>query len=188
MADAVLALRMTSEARVHVSRTDLADAFDRCSTAVYRYLVVRTGDVHVADDLMQQLWLSAQRTENVPAAELEFWLRGIAKNLLRTHWRKIARRPAHVPIADQSLASALADRLATEALPSADLERREVHDQLMLAITALPAEQQELIIEHYFAQRSQKEIAAALGTSERAIEGRLYRARVALRESLSHLE
>ena len=43
------------------------DAFERCSQAFCRYFTVRTsGDPHVADDLMQQLWLQGR----LHAAEL----------------------------------------------------------------------------------------------------------------------
>ncbi len=164
-------------------------AFDACAAALYRYFVVRTGDAHLADDLMQQLWLAAKRGWNgVPAANVEYWLRAIAKNLIRTHWRREARRPGNRPCADPALAAALAERLATEPLADAELERREVRDQLLLAITALCASDQELIIGCYLDGRSHASLAESLGVSERAVEGRLYRARAALREKLKTLE
>ena len=61
-------------------------------------------------------------------------------------------------------------------------------DQLLLAITELTSEEQELIVGHYFHGRSHDELAAECGLSPRAIEGRLYRARRALREKLWHLD
>jgi RNA polymerase sigma factor (sigma-70 family) len=163
-------------------------AFDRCSRSIHRYIVVRVGDAHLADDLMQQLWVQARRNEAaVPAGELEFWLRGIARNLVRTHWRVRARRPGSVPLADPALAADLAERLVSAELPPETLERREVRDQLLLAITELTSAEQEFIVEHYFHDRSHAQLAAAFGLSVRAVEGRLYRARQALREKLKHL-
>lgn len=163
-------------------------AFDRCKRSIYRYIVVRVGDVHLADDLMQQLWLLA-RTSNadVPDNELEYWLRGIAKNLVRTHWRRQARRPASLPLADPGLAGELADRLAGEELPPETLQQKEVRDQLLLAITELHSDEQELIVEHYFHGRPHADLAAEYGLSVRGVEGRLYRARQALRDKLKHL-
>lgn len=164
-------------------------AFDRCAAAIHRYVLVRVGgDTHLADDFMQQLWLHAQRLTGSPADELEFRLRAIAKNLLRTRWRQLKQRPAHVPLPDPQRAADLARRLVTEQLPAALLEQRETRDQLLLALTELRGAHQELIIEHYFHGRSHAALAAHFGASERAIEGRLYRARLALREKLEHLE
>lgn len=164
-------------------------AFDRCSRTLYRFIVVRVGgDAHLADDLMQQLWLQARTSgAAVPAAELEFWLRGIARNLVRSHWRKQGRRPAVVPLAEPALAAELADRLAREELPPEILERKEVQDQLLLAITELGSDEQQLIVEHYFHDRSYAELGRRLGLSPRAVEGRLYRARQVLRLKLRRL-
>lgn len=163
--------------------------FDRLAASIYRYLAVRTGDAHLADDLMQQLWLqSHSRAAAVPAGGLEPWLRAIARNLVRTHWRVKARRPALAAVADPSLAADLADRLGREELPSGELERRELRDQLLLAITALPTADQELIIGHYFQQLPHAALGRSLSLSERAVEGRLYRARQALRQQLHHLD
>ncbi len=168
---------------------DLQAAFDRYDRSLYRYLAVRTGqDVHLADDLMQQLWLQiGTASSNVPPDEVEFFLRRIAANLIREHWRRAQRRPEHVPIADAALAAALSERLATEELPVDVLTRREIRDQLLLAITDLGSEDQELIAGHYFAGQSHAALAAALGVGERAVEGRLYRARQRLRETLKNL-
>ncbi len=67
------------------------------------------------------------------------------------------------------------------------LARKEVQDQLLLALTGLSGDAQELLIGSYFEGRSHAELASMLNVSERAIEGRLYRARVALRDKLAHL-
>ena len=161
--------------------------FDRCGSSLYRYFAVRTGgDTHLADDLMQQLWLQAG-TGNASIADerVEAWLRSIAKNLIRTHWRKRARRPDSAPLARADLAAELGRRIDSEELPPNVLERKEVRDQLLLAITELPHGEQELIVGRYFHELSQAELAARLGITERGVEGRLYRARAALREKLT---
>ena len=163
--------------------------FDACASSFYRYFAVRAGDAHLADDLMQQLWLQARgKATGIPQANLEYWLRAIARNLLLTHWRVKARRPGHQPMPDPDLAASLADRLVSEAIAPHELERREIRDQLLLAITDLPAAEQELIIGCYFDDVPHAELAARVGISERAVEGRLYRARAALRERLRNLD
>lgn len=178
------------DANAEVQRRDEIEAgFDRYGRALYRYFVVRTGgDAHTADDLMQQLWLQAATSQtSVPPAEIEPWLRGIARNLVCTYWRKATTRPERLPVVKPTVARELAARLTRESIPPDVLERREVRDQLLLAITQLGAAEQELVIEHYFHGRSHAELAAGFGIGERAVEGRLYRARQSLRQALQHL-
>ena len=163
-------------------------AFDRCSRSLYRYFVVRVGDAHLADDLMQRVWLQARTSgASVPQEKLESWLWSIARNLVRTHWRTRARRPEDVPLPCPEVAADLADRLVSKEFPPEALDRQEVRDQLLLAITELASQEQELIVEHYFHGRSHAELARRLSLSARAIEGRMYRARQALRARLEHL-
>ncbi|HWL92744.1 MAG TPA: hypothetical protein VNT79_04350, partial [Phycisphaerae bacterium] len=74
--------------------------FDRCARSLYRYILVRIGnDVHLADDFMQQLWVQAcRRGSEIASNEIEFYLRAVAANLVKQHWRRLGNRPAHVPI------------------------------------------------------------------------------------------
>ncbi len=169
--------------------SDLTRVYDQSAPGLYRFILVRVGhDEHLAADIMQQVWAAAIRNAaKVPDREMEFWLRGVARNLISTHWRRTATRPVHVPVPDSGLAGDLADRLAADRLTEAELNRREVRDQLALAITELSSEDQDLIHAHYVAGRSQVQIAQDQGLSVRAVEGRLYRARAALREQLRHL-
>ncbi len=166
------------------------DDFERCAESLYRFIAVRVGgDSHLASDLMQQLWLHWRRGRQISGEQAEFWLRSIARNLVRTHWRTQARRGQHPwPRHDAQLAAELAARVAAEPLAADLLEQAEVREQLLLAITALPHEHQSLIVEHYFDGRSHEQMAADRGLTPRAIEGRLYRARSALREALRNLE
>ncbi|HPF41541.1 MAG TPA: sigma-70 family RNA polymerase sigma factor [Phycisphaerae bacterium] len=171
------------------SRDALSAAFDRCAVGIYRFVVYRVGDPHLADDMMQQAWLAAiQAEDRVPPAELEPWLRGVARNLIRNHWRTQSRRPDHLPIPDADFAAELSRRLVEEDIPDDALSRRETRSQLMLAITSLDAEAQEIVIARYFEGVTHAALASRLNVSERAIEGRLYRARLALRENLAHLD
>ncbi len=172
------------------SHADLGTVFDRLSGALYRYVVVRTGgDAHVADDVMQQVWVAALRTGwSVPADEIEFWLRGVARNILAAHRRRLANRPKQLPLADRALASELAEALESSPLPPELVDKKETKDQLLLALTQLPSDAQELIAGRYFRGWTVERLADTLGLSVRAAEGRLYRARQALKQALDHLE
>jgi RNA polymerase sigma-70 factor (ECF subfamily) len=176
---------VAASAETREVRVDADSAFDLHARGLYRFFAVRTGDPHLADDLMQQLWV-ASRTGRCPASSEEAgrWLAAIARNLLTTHWRRAGARPAHVPLADPALAAELAERLSREPLPLEELDRREVRDQLLLALSMLGGPDQDLVVAHYFEGRTFGEMAQRLGVSSRAVEGKLYRARQALQGML----
>lgn len=163
--------------------------FERCADAFCRYFTVRLGDAHLVDDLMQQLWLRARLAAgDLRGENPEPWLWRIAQNLLREAHRRRGRALPQGAVADAALAAQLAARIDTADLPEELLARREARDQLLLALTALPAEAQDLIVAFYFDGHSQAELAQRYQVSERAIEGRMYRARLALRDRLAHLD
>ncbi|MCH8006504.1 MAG: sigma-70 family RNA polymerase sigma factor [Planctomycetes bacterium] len=181
-----------AEPLVHsAAKADLIGAlFDRHCRSLYRYVVVRMGgDAQLADDVMQQVWVAALRTgRSVPADEIEFWLRGVARNILAAHRRRLANRPKQLPLADRVLASELAEALESSPLPPELMDKKETKDQLLLALTQLPSDAQELIAGRYFRGWTVERLADTLGLSVRAAEGRLYRARQALKQALAHLE
>jgi RNA polymerase sigma-70 factor (ECF subfamily) len=158
---------------------------------VWRFLLVRVGgDENLAEELMQEFCLQATRSYRAAgsAKNINAWLFGVARNVLRRHWRTITRRRRNLPQVHLDVGVELADMLESTVLPMDHLERREVREQVLLALTSLSTDDQNLILQHYFDGRSQTDIATQRGISPRAIEGRLYRARQALRERLHHLE
>ena len=98
------------------------------------------------------------------------WLRGIARNLFRSWSRRRFRRREEelVPVDER-------------ATPSQEDEHLEA---LREAMAQLPEEPRTVLYLHYLEETGVREIAALLGISEKAVEGRLYRARGALRERL----
>lgn len=167
----------------------LLRVFLRCQTAIHRYLMVRSGnDRALCDDLMQTLWVRASgSSEHVPENEMEFWLRGIARNLLLTHISRTEANRKNIPRADPHLAAALADPISRSLRQGQSLWGKEASDQLMLALTNLPADDQELILAHYVRGESQTRLGERFGLSTRAVEARLYRAKKELREQLRSL-
>ena len=169
----------------------LSAAIERNAQGLWRYFLYRvSGDELLAEDLMQEFCLQATRGK-LPEGQpdrIDAWLFGVAKNVLRRHWRTITRRRKNIPEVRADVSAALGTMLDTMPMPQDVLEKKETQEQLTLAITALPGKDQELILKHYFDGLSQIEIARQTGLSARAIEGRLYRARQALRDKLTAME
>jgi RNA polymerase sigma-70 factor (ECF subfamily) len=173
------------------SRAVVRRAFLRSADGLYRYLLVRVrGDRELADELLQQTCVEASKSQRPPRddAQCEAWLRGIARNLVRRHWRKLRRQPGCVPLESPEAARRLVDDLESRPLPLDTLIREEAVTQLMLAVTSLSASDQRLIFAHYFERRSQAEIARELSVSEKGVESRLYRLRGRLRAALRNVK
>lgn len=135
------------------------------------------GDRELAEDVVQEVWLRALRSwrRKGPPSDARAWLTTAAANLLRNHFRR--RRPA---------ASVEALDLAREdcAPPSPAAAAL-----LQWGLARLRAGQARLLEAHHLDGESLAAIAARTGLTERAVEGRLHRARAALRQHLSpHVE
>ncbi len=70
--------------------------------------------------------------------------------------------------------------------PSAEeaVLRKEREARLQAALRSLPQEQRRLFLRKYYYLQSTAQIAAELGLSERAVEGKLYRLRKKLQRLL----
>jgi RNA polymerase sigma-70 factor (ECF subfamily) len=169
----------------------LREVFDRSADALHRFVLVRVGgNRDVADDLLQQTCCEAARHPWPPASRdrCEAWLRGIARNLVRRHWRDRKAEARVIPLEDAALANRLADDLESRPLPPDVLIQQESVTQLLLAVTSLSTADQSLIFDYYFEQRPQAAIARELGVSEKSVESRLYRVRGRLRAALRNPE
>ena len=163
----------------------LQNAFERCGEDLLRFIALRVrGDRHEAEDLLQQTCYEAARKRRMPPGEdaAAAWLFGIAKNVIRRYQRH-RRRGSGVPLHPATLGRP--QQLDPDALHADDASQRDAASRLLTAIAALSEADQQLLLGSYFEGRSHKDLARAIGVTERTIEGRLYRARAALREALS---
>ncbi|MEO8621166.1 MAG: sigma-70 family RNA polymerase sigma factor [bacterium] len=134
------------------------------------------GDRDLAEDVVQETWLRAVRSwrkDGIPERPMA-WLTTVAARILSNHFRR------HAP-----------DRIddgSGDSLPAPDaeaardsVERRSLVDR---AIARLPALQMRLLEAFHYDRRPVADIANSLGLSERAVEGRLRRARQNLRREI----
>lgn len=149
--------------------------------SLYRY-VSRCcgGDRTLAEDVTQETWLRAVREwrRAGPPDEPGAWLRTVARNLIVSHYRR------HKP----EVLETLADR---EPASNTDVEREAeaARDVAVVqhALARMPASQAGLLTTFHFDDRRTADIARDTGYSERAVEGRLRRARQRLRRELESL-
>jgi RNA polymerase sigma-70 factor (ECF subfamily) len=130
-----------------------------------------SGDRALAEDIVQDAWLRAVRAwhrDGLPDKPLA-WLTTVAARLLSNHFRRPAEQPFH-------------EGLGEPAAP--DPDRAERRSLLERALTRLPGPQMRLLERFHFDKAAVGQIATSMGVSERAVEGRLRRARQKLRKQI----
>jgi RNA polymerase sigma-70 factor (ECF subfamily) len=152
----------------------------RHEVAVHGFLA-RRGGHQVADDLLGEVWLRAfaARAGYDPGHDdARPWLYGIARNVLRAHWRALRQdvRPAAEEIADPW--DEVVDRLDSAA------RVREIAS----AMRGLPRTEREVLLLVAWEQLTPAQAAVVLGVPPGTARSRLHRARAALRAALSCAE
>ena len=164
--DAELIERSLSEPEAFV------EVFERHGAAVHAYLARRAG-AQSAEELLAEVWLQALRGRDgydPSRDDARPWLYGIARNLLRGHWRTASRRVDATPEpvddpwdgVDASLDGAASAALLRELL------------------AALPAEQREVLELVAWEELTPQQVGEVLGVPSGTVRWRLHQARARL--------
>lgn len=134
------------------------------------------GDTGLAEDLVQETWmraLDAWPKNGMPDEPLA-WLMRVARNTIVSHFRRARPEPVDPASIDLEIPAISTDRAETTAIVGWGLTQlRRAHADLLEAF--------------YFDGKSVREIARERSLSERAVEGRLRRARARLKKKLERL-
>lgn len=157
-----------------LSEEELICVYRESIGGLYEYVSRRCGgDRALSEDVVQECFLRATsnwRRKGLPNCPLA-WLKTVARNLLASHFRRVQPSPL--------------DNAAQE--PRSDYLRPDTPSKAALihwGLNRLKRDQVRLLEAFHFDGKKVTEIASELGLSERAVEGRLRRARLALREEL----
>ncbi|MFC1525903.1 sigma-70 family RNA polymerase sigma factor [Candidatus Latescibacterota bacterium] len=139
------------------------------------YAEARLGDYHLAEDVAQEAFVHAYLAMGQlrDAAAFPGWLRQI----VWTYCNRLQRRPTH-------RVSPPDGEIAVPADQEADLDRRELREQLRLAVAGLPDAERTVTHLFYFEDLSQKEIASFLELPLTTVKYRLYASRQRLKPKL----
>jgi len=162
------------------------DAFDelvnRYYKQVYRFLVRFTGRPHLAEDLIQDVFMKLSRSAETfdPTRKFRPWLYSIAANRARDALRSAGRAEKQIIVqktaegdSDVSLAHLLPE---TSVAPDEEIIARETTQKVKVALTVLPDQLREILILAYYDQLPYKEIADILGVPLGTVKSRLHKA------------
>jgi RNA polymerase sigma factor (sigma-70 family) len=147
------------------------DLIDELYDASYRRLVVQMlalcGNQADAEDAVQEAFVEAlrHRDQLAHADRPEAWLRTVAVNRLRNHWR-------HSKVAQRLLVQVPGPRSTFDLSPD--------HVALVVALQQLDATSREVVVLHHLADLSVGEIAHQLRMAEGTVKSRLSRSRARL--------
>jgi RNA polymerase sigma-70 factor (ECF subfamily) len=160
------------------TEADIAAIYRETVVALYGFVSRRCGgERQLAEDITQETWLRAVgdwRRTGLPTVPLA-WLTTVSRNLLLNHFR----RRAPLPI-DAVPPQEILDAMERDAVGDSTLIAIAVTD----ALTRLPPEEAQLLEAFHFERLRVARLAEVLGITERAVEGRLRRARERLRREL----
>jgi RNA polymerase sigma-70 factor, ECF subfamily len=180
---------MTDAELVRLARGGLRIAGEqlarRWSARVLAVCCARIGCRTAAEDLAQETLLRGLRGLAALDDPSKFgsWLRGIAIHVCGDWLR--SRSAADIPFS--RLTEEPFDPLDQSETPSERSEEADSRHRLMTEIDALPEELREVILLHYFDDRTYDDAAALLGVSRATVNSRLAKARETLARKLASL-
>ncbi len=142
----------------------LAQIHERYYTRVYRYIDYRVQDVQAVEDLTSDVFvrfLKAIRDRHLPPNSIEGWLIGVAKNVLKEHYRR-NRRDNWSALGEEEASS-----LPT---PAEAVDKNLMNEQLREAMEELTEDQQQVLALRFGFEMPLKQVAEAMQKSEGSIK------------------
>ena len=183
----------------------MEEVYRRHAQTVYRYLLSRTGNSDIAEELTQETFYQAVKNANKfnGSCTVVTWLCAIAKNKLYEYMRKKNRElliddaesaPANSQItkagrsekrriSNDSAAHLQDDQTVTSA--EAEIISSENRVELMRALQQLDPGMREVIYMRLFGELSFREIGEVLGRSENWARVTYYRGKERLKKNIS---
>ena len=151
----------------HITEAELERIYDETIAELYGYASRRCGgNRELAEDVTQETWVRA----------LRHWRQhGAPDNPLVSHFRRREGVSIDLVSAAEVLAAVEANTVSDSA---------EVASLVSHALTRIPPAEAQLLETFHYDRLKMSQLAEAYGISERAVEGRLRRARERLRREI----
>lgn len=166
-------------------RKATAELVSRYADGLYAYVRHRLAPrADLVDDLVQEVFLAALAgLRNFHgSSSLQAWLLGIARHKVENYYRHLLREPDSLAESDESSEP-------QDARPPVDeqIDRRRLQEKTQRILRLLPEAYGAALLWRYWENRSVRDMAAATGKTEKAIERLLARARSRFRQLWSEV-
>ena len=129
-----------------------------------------------AEEVVSDVFLAAwNQADDLDAGHIKSWLGAVARNKAKN---KLRRRGRSLPLEEDLL------DLPDLSDPTTDLEQAEEQELVRRAADALPEEEREIFLRHYYYTQPVKEIALTMALNESTVKSKLRRGRMKLKEAL----
>jgi RNA polymerase sigma factor (sigma-70 family) len=150
---------------------DVASLFQQHNQLLLRFLRARLGSEHEAKEVAQEAYVRLLQLDRTGAVSfLRSYLFKVAMNLAIDRLRERTKQPAQADPIE------LFEELADIAGPERTAIANEQLHLLNIALDELPAKCRHALVLHRYYDKTQREIAEELGTSERTIRSYLVQA------------
>jgi RNA polymerase sigma-70 factor (ECF subfamily) len=153
--------------------------YERYLAVVYRFVYLRVGDTHLAEDLTSDVFFSvvAHIQQLHAKDELTFvaWILRIARNVVLAHYRTMRAQPPTEPVSQLALTTS-----AEEGDPLAVITAREDWSAVVTALNSLTEEQRNVVLYRCLLGYSAAEVGHLLEKRPGAIRALQFRALTSL--------
>ena len=166
----------------------LNDLMQRHAAGVFHFLYRMVGNEDDANDLAQETFVRVFKSCKSfrEGSKFSTWLFTIAANLARNHFRWRSRHPTHSLEAQAGDSGQTTGDIlpSNTAAPDQEALSSERGEAVRAAVKGLPEDLREAIVLCEWEEQSVARASEILGTTPKAVESRLYRGRILLRERL----
>lgn len=129
-----------------------------------------------AEEVVSDVFLAAwNQTADLDAGHIKGWLGAVARNKAKN---KLRQRGRSLPLEEDLLdLPGLSD-------PTTNLEQAEEQELVRRAVDALPEDEREIFLRHYYYTQPVKEISLTMALNESTVKSKLRRGRMKLKEAL----
>lgn len=171
---------------LHQARTldqeALTQIHERYYTSIYRYIDYRVQDIQSVEDLTSEVFirfLQAIRDRHAPQNTIQGWLIGVAKNVVKEHYRR-NRRDNWTQLGEHNA--------SISPTPAEVTDKTLMNEQLREAIQELTEEQQQVLALRFGFEMPIKQVANSMQKSEGSIKMLQTRAVASLTRIMRGLE
>jgi RNA polymerase sigma-70 factor (ECF subfamily) len=158
-----------------ISQSELMSVYRETVRPLYGYVSRRTGGQRdLTEDIVQETYVRAWQSWHRHEVDNHLaWLKTVAHNLLANHFRRLKLHSL--------------DEAGFDPACEAPLDTPDNVAWVQLGLTRIKKNYSQILEMFYFDEKNLKEISSRLKITERTVEGRMHRARLALRKQLQKL-